>query len=495
MDYTKKIVYQSNYWYNDGLRKAQIRDMSGAIVSLRRSLQFNRENIAARNLLGLVYYGIGEVPEALVEWIISKNLRRRDNIADHYINTVQASAKELETINLAIKKYNQCLAYCQQHGEDLAVIQLKQVVTSHPSFLKAHQLLALLYLHTGQYTRARQMIRQARKLDTGNEITLKYMHELTHQRGKKRRRTAKKKEDAVEYSLGNETIIQPKHSRIKEMASHLAVANIFIGAAIGAAIIWFLVAPAVNQSQNDRMNDQMREYSDQVKSLEAQVSAQTRTLDNYRASGEEVEADAALAQTTLESYENLMTAVSQYSSGGYGYSTMADTLLGIDRDALGESGKARYDELTEQIYPSACDTEFSTGTEALNVANYETAIDSFYKVVRMNAGYNNGQAIFNLARAYMGNGDNERAVRFFQRVVDDYPDSEYAQEAQTNIDTLQASADGEDTQANGQGNDDQTDAQGQDSGDQNSGDQNSASQNSEDQNAQGQNSEDQGSQE
>lgn len=102
MDYTKKIVYQSNYWYNDGLRKAQIRDMSGAIASLRRSLQFNRENIAARNLLGLVYYGIGEVPEALVEWIISKNLRPRDNIADYYIKNVQSSAKELETINLAL---------------------------------------------------------------------------------------------------------------------------------------------------------------------------------------------------------------------------------------------------------------------------------------------------------------------------------------------------------------------------------------------------------
>ena len=86
----------------------------------------------------------------------------------------------------------------------------------------------------------------------------------------------KKKEDAVEYSLGNETIIQPKHSRVKAMASHLAVATIFIGAAIGAAVIWFLVAPAVNQSQNERMNDQMRDYSDQIKTLEAQVSAQTR---------------------------------------------------------------------------------------------------------------------------------------------------------------------------------------------------------------------------
>lgn len=65
MDYTKKIMYQSNSWYNDGLRKAQVRDMSGAIVSLQQSLQYNRENIAARNLLGLVYYGIGEVSEVL----------------------------------------------------------------------------------------------------------------------------------------------------------------------------------------------------------------------------------------------------------------------------------------------------------------------------------------------------------------------------------------------------------------------------------------------
>ena len=85
MDYTKKIIRQSNAWYNDGLEKARIRDMSGAIQSLRRSLQYNRDNIMARNLLGLVYYGRGEVVEALTEWIISKNLRPRDNMANGYI--------------------------------------------------------------------------------------------------------------------------------------------------------------------------------------------------------------------------------------------------------------------------------------------------------------------------------------------------------------------------------------------------------------------------
>lgn len=182
MEYTQKLVYQSNYWYNDGLEKAKIRDLSGAIASLKKGLQFNSENIAARNLLGLVYYGRGEVGEALVEWILSKNIKPQDNIASYYIQKIQQNPADLDTINQAIRKYNQSLLYCGQGGEDLAIIQLKQVVSAVPSFLRAYQLLALLYLHTEQYSLARQVLKEANKLDTTNELTLRYMHELTQSR-------------------------------------------------------------------------------------------------------------------------------------------------------------------------------------------------------------------------------------------------------------------------------------------------------------------------
>lgn len=114
--------------------------MTGAVTSLKKSLQFNSENIAARNLLGLVYYGRGEVGEALVEWILSKNLRPKDNIANYYIQKIQKSPADLDTINQAIRKYNQSLVYCEQGGEDMAIIQLKQVVAAFPGFLRAYQL-------------------------------------------------------------------------------------------------------------------------------------------------------------------------------------------------------------------------------------------------------------------------------------------------------------------------------------------------------------------
>ena len=122
MDYSTKLVYQSNYWYNDGLKRANIRDLSGAILSLRRSLQYNNANVAARKLLGLVYYGRGEVVEALVEWILSKNFQSKDNIANYFIKKVQEVPGELEQVNQAVKKYNQSIEYARQGGDDIAII-------------------------------------------------------------------------------------------------------------------------------------------------------------------------------------------------------------------------------------------------------------------------------------------------------------------------------------------------------------------------------------
>lgn len=110
----KKIIMASNAYYNDALEKAAVRDLSGAIESLRTSLRFYKMNIDARNLLGLVYFETGEVVEALTEWVISKNYQPRDNAASRYLNEIQNNPSRLDTINQTIKKYNQALLYCRQ---------------------------------------------------------------------------------------------------------------------------------------------------------------------------------------------------------------------------------------------------------------------------------------------------------------------------------------------------------------------------------------------
>lgn len=93
----KKVISVSNFYYNDGLEKANVRDLSGAIVSLTECLKLNKFNIDARNLLGLVYFEMGETVDALSEWVISKNLKPEKNIADSYIESVQNSPSQLES--------------------------------------------------------------------------------------------------------------------------------------------------------------------------------------------------------------------------------------------------------------------------------------------------------------------------------------------------------------------------------------------------------------
>ena len=121
------------------------------------SLKFNKENIDARNLLGLCYYETGEAVSALCEWVISKNLKGEDNIADSYINELQSNKNRLDTINQTIRKYNQSVLYCREDNEDMAIIQLKKVISQNSKFVKAYQLLALLYMKRQEYERARKL--------------------------------------------------------------------------------------------------------------------------------------------------------------------------------------------------------------------------------------------------------------------------------------------------------------------------------------------------
>ena len=98
-----KIIHLSNVLYNDGLEKANVRDLSGAAESLRKSLRYNKANIPARNLLGLIYYEMGEVVDALSEWVISRSLSTDDNPAEQYLDAIQSNRSRLSSVNQTIK--------------------------------------------------------------------------------------------------------------------------------------------------------------------------------------------------------------------------------------------------------------------------------------------------------------------------------------------------------------------------------------------------------
>ena len=161
----RKADQLSKMCYNEGLDKAQIRDLSGAIDMLERSLKYDKRNIDARNLLGLVYFEVGETVSALSEWIISKNLKPEDNIASEFIEKVQARPEQLNDVQRSIRKYNDALEACRNGNEDIAEIILKKVLGANPNLVKAYHLLALLYMKKGEYEKARRVLKEVSPID------------------------------------------------------------------------------------------------------------------------------------------------------------------------------------------------------------------------------------------------------------------------------------------------------------------------------------------
>lgn len=365
----KKVDYLSKSFYNQGLEKASIRDLSGAIACLKQSLMYDKRNIKARNLLGLVYFETGEVVSALSEWVISKNLQPTRNLASEYIDKLQANPNKLSAINETIKKYNHALMLCREGHEDMAAIQLRKILTQNSKLIKGYHLLALIQMKNGEWNRARRILKKAARIDKTNTTTLRFLREVDEQTGvttrlekapKKGLFRIKPGKDSLDMDIfGGERVVQQtiyrEHSRISVFFILMA------GIAAGAVAFWLLAVPAIRQGIYQEANQQIVQYSE---SLASQGAELTRAQGEAKESGDTVESvtqELTIAQAKSESYQALLQAYAYYQQQSYDEAAVeiqkvqVDTLSGtskdiyiVIRDATGVSGIGDADGAQDQ---------------------------------------------------------------------------------------------------------------------------------------------------
>lgn len=427
----KKLISASNALYNRGLDKAQVRDLSGAKDDLKNSLKVYKMNIPARNLLGLVYFEMGDVVSALSEWIVSKNYQPEDNIADIYIEAVQKNAGKLDAYNIALKKYNQALLYARQGSLDLAIIQLKKVLSIHDKFVAAHLLLALVAIQSNQIELARKELKKVLHIDRGNVLALNYFKETDTLRGKSAdKKSSRISKDAVAYTSGNETIIQPKG--MQEGGGRNVVLDILLGLIIGMAVCWFVFAPAKIQSANNAANQQVIEYSDQLEAKSATINAMTEEINFEKAARTTAEAKAEKANAKVTGYDSLFEAQKLEAEGNF--EGAAEALAKVDPEALAEGAKEIYNQISASVNATVIEDLYKKGEESYNSGNYEEAKASLEKVVALNPQHD--YAVYYLARSYENLNDGENAKKYYQMVVELLPaETQRAQTAQAYLST------------------------------------------------------------
>ncbi|MCI6005410.1 MAG: hypothetical protein SOY73_15960 [Blautia sp.] len=369
----KKVDYLSKCYYNQGLEKASIRDLSGAITCLKQSLAYNKLNIQARNLLGLVYFETGEVVAALSEWVISKNLQPTRNLASEYIGKLQANPNKLEAINETIKKYNHALYLCREGHEDMAAVQLKKILSQNSKLIKGYHLLALIQIKDEEWNKARRTLKKAIRIDKTNTTTLRFLREVDERTGVTTRLEKQKKgffrsdpEERDTDIWGSDyavrTPVYKEKSRISLFFTLMA------GLAAGAAAFWLLAVPAIRQNIYREANRQIVKYSESLVSQGAELTRAQGKAEESDSTAEAVVRQIEEEKKKSSSYEALLSAYAYLLQEDY--DSAALKIQNVYEDYLTEDMWSMYNAVCSDTGVSGIRSEDSDG-ENQDDGNYD----------------------------------------------------------------------------------------------------------------------------
>lgn len=430
-----KYVYRlSNTYYNIGLEKAQVRDLSGAVASLKKSLQYNKKNTNARNLLGLVYCEMGETVSALSEWVLSKYLQPEDNAADAYIDTIQANPVGLDNINQTIKKYNAALTAARTGNEDLAIIQLKKVVSLNPKFVRALQLLALLYIKAEEYAKASKCLKQARRIDTSNTTTLRYIKEIrSHGRSQGTetlRTTVKTRKDP----LANVT---PVGTYQEEKKSWMPYVNVIIGLVVGILVTIILIRPTLQSATGVSASD-LAEANDQLAVKTTELSTAQKENKDLKTEVEALKKQISGGMDGETKYKKLLEGVALYIDNKQ--TEAAATVSAYkESDFDLEEAKVLYKKIAKQLTNADANKLFISGRDKYNSGKYEEAIEDLTQALSIEP--ENLDALYFMGRVYHQKRDYDKAKEYYDKVVEIDENSSRASEAKNRLNQLNSVTD------------------------------------------------------
>jgi len=409
----KKAELTSKVLYNNGLELARVRDISGAIGLLQRSLKFDKSNIQARNLIGLLYFEIGETVLALRHWVISKNTKSTDNIAINYLEDIQDNESHLDRLNSAIKKFNQSLNYIKQDSVDLAVIHLKKVISLNPKFVKAYTLLALCYMKEKQDDKAIKVLKKVLLIDKSNYVARKYYDSLISE-------DTENLEDPVEKRESKPAF--PIKMPFSMSGSLLQFLALIFGVAIGFALVMVLIMPkqidakdSIIQTLESDLAIETTKYQDK----ETEYNSEVTLNQAYESDNQTLKSNLETSENALNATTKVLLAFNLHNKGED--IAAGKELYGLDQELL-------IDPIILEIYEStAADIALSTyeiGFVKQRNSNWQEAIDNLeVAIVLMGDVDYVTNAYYYLGKSYYKTDKMDLAKKQFEFIVENYPDS------------------------------------------------------------------------
>ena len=428
MIYPADLSKIANAYYNRGLERAQLQDLSGAAIYLKEALRFDKYCTDARNLLGLIFFEMGETAAALVQWVISLNLDPENNPADRYLDEIQRKPAVLSNAASTIKRFNQALFLAQNGQEDFAVIELRDIAGKNPKYVKAQLLLSILYMQSSDNVKAGRALMEVLKVDRNNPQALVFMDEVKKRTGRADIEKSKLENAFSHRQMEDDDVILPKARR--QATAEQILLYVIAGIAVGLLSFYLLILPTIRKGYRDELNRNLIDNSQELSSINADYTRLKENFDSLQAEYLDVsqkltayeEENAAFTSM----YEKLNSIIDDYNAGDI--VSAVNSYLEIDRErASQEPLLGQLQEVDRLIINDGFNTILETGTTEWNAGKVQEA--EYYYDLALKIKNDDPEAMYLMARLMQSQDRITEANALFDRIVGEHPESRYAQRA------------------------------------------------------------------
>lgn len=425
-----KTVNASTRLYNKALELAQTVDLSEAEINLEKSIEFNKYNVDARNLLGIVYLEKGKVGDALKEWVISSSIKKENNRASEYVENLYKNARSMDKMNDAVRMYNKSIVHIKNGSVDLAIIGLKKALGFNKKLVDAYNLLGLCYIETKKYNTAKKYLNKAIKIDSNNEITKKYISYINSLN-----KSNKNNPEDVEIEDNTDKKNNLTYREHKKRFSPIGRGEIIaflIGGICTTLLLFTLVVPSMVENRDNHINNLTNSLN------ENGVEGSKNDIDSLIKENDTLKNQVNELQNKVDSQENMSkldNAISLMNDGNYLDS--ANTLLNINKDLLSDEYISKYEETVQNLYPKVSKDLFNDGKRDFINNNFSKAQISLENCLK----FANGEDFVDDTIYYLGkiaekNSDFETAKLYYERVLSEFPNSNQAINAENSINNI-----------------------------------------------------------
>ena len=275
------------------------------------------------------------------------------------------------------------------------------------------------------------------KVDTMNPTAMLYLNEL---KGKNAGEDKTEDVDADRLVLNARESFAPTSAYRENKHGILPWINLLLGIVLGMAFFMIAIVPGIKAKS--------------IENKKAEIVSLNETLAKTNAEFDSVTSENAELKKKVETLETknkqLSETVKKPETNEYGslveaaaYFTMEDNakaataLLKVDKAKLKDKNLLNlYNQLSGKIFEEQSTKLFGEGYNAYNRGKYEEALKTFETSLKMNPA--NVDSVYFTGRCYDRMSDRDKAIEWYNKVVNEFENTQRAVEARRWLNALGA---------------------------------------------------------